>query len=164
MEREQIYFDQVNSPLGNITVAASAHGLHHLFFEGRGGLEECWQYNPERLKEVTRQLDEYFRGKRRKFELLLAPKGTVFQLRVWQELCRIPYGETISYKEMALRIGKPRAYRAVGGANGKNPISIIQPCHRVIAADGSLGGFSSGLDRKEFLLQLEHQDNKKPCS
>ncbi|CAG35649.1 methylated-DNA--[protein]-cysteine S-methyltransferase [Desulfotalea psychrophila] len=164
MEKQQIYFDQVHSPLGSIVIAASSHGLHHLFFEERGRLEEGWQYSPERLQEVTQQLAEYFKGKRKQFDLLLAPTGTAFQMRVWQELCRIPYGKTISYKEMAHRIDKPKAYRAVGGANGKNPISIIQPCHRVIAADGSLGGFSSGLERKEFLLQLEGQDNKKPCS
>jgi len=104
---------------------------------------------------ARRQLAEYFEGKRRTFDLPLAPDGTAFQRRVWEELCRIPYGDTISYRELAARIGQPTAMRAVGLANGRNPIAIVVPCHRVIGADGSLTGYGGGLDRKRYLLGLE---------
>lgn len=107
------------------------------------------------LDATIRQLREYFAGRRRQFDLPLAPTGTEFQLRVWQELRRIPYGETISYGELARRVGNPRASRAVGLANGANPIAIIVPCHRVVGADGRLTGFGGGLRRKATLLELE---------
>ena len=107
------------------------------------------------LRETRRQLGEYFEGARRAFDLPLAPRGTTFQQQVWQSLCDIPYGETISYATLALRIGKPSAVRAVGAANGRNPLPIVVPCHRVIGADGSLTGFGGGLPTKQFLLQLE---------
>lgn len=101
------------------------------------------------------QLAEYFAGERRDFVLPLAPAGTLFQQRVWRQLQRVPYGETVSYGEIAARLGQPGAAQAVGGANGKNPIAIIIPCHRVVAADGGIGGYSSGLHRKRALLRLE---------
>ena len=104
---------------------------------------------------ARRQLQEYFEGTRRSFDLRLAPEGTAFQRRVWEELRRIPYGETISYRELAGRIGQPTAMRAVGLANGRNPIAVVVPCHRVIGADGSLTGYGGGLDRKRYLLGLE---------
>jgi O-6-methylguanine DNA methyltransferase len=104
---------------------------------------------------VVEQLDEYFRGRRRDFDLELSPRGTEFQLRVWRELTRIPYGETISYQELSRRIGNPSATRAVGRANGANPIPIVIPCHRVIGADGSLTGYGGGIDIKRQLLALE---------
>jgi O-6-methylguanine DNA methyltransferase len=104
---------------------------------------------------VVSQLSEYFSGKRRDFTLDLAPKGTPFQLAVWNELLRIPYGSTISYAELARRIGKPSAVRAVGAANGANPIPVIIPCHRVIGANGTLTGYGGGLERKQWLLALE---------
>ena len=107
------------------------------------------------LRAARRELEEYFAGERREFSLALEPAGTPFQMRVWQALRAIPYGETISYLELARRVESPRAFRAVGQANGHNPISIIVPCHRVIAADGSLGGYGGGLERKRFLLALE---------
>jgi O-6-methylguanine DNA methyltransferase len=107
----------------------------------------CWS--------VVEQLDEYFRGRRRAFDLELSPRGTEFQLRVWRELMRIPYGETISYQELSRRIGNPSATRAVGRANGANAIPIVIPCHRVIGADGSLTGYGGGLDIKRKLLALE---------
>jgi O-6-methylguanine DNA methyltransferase len=107
------------------------------------------------LAEASRQLQQYFAGERRQFELPLNPAGTAFQKSVWRALSEIPYGETCSYRDIAQRLGQPGAMRAVGGANGANPIPIIIPCHRVIAADGSLGGFSSGLWRKQKLLVLE---------
>jgi methylated-DNA-[protein]-cysteine S-methyltransferase len=104
---------------------------------------------------VVAQLGEYFAGARRQFDLPLAPRGTDFQRAVWAELARIPFGHTISYGELARRLGKPAAVRAVGRANGQNPIPIVLPCHRVIGADGSLTGYGGGLDRKQALLRLE---------
>ena len=110
---------------------------------------------PAALDAAKRQLAEYFDGDRREFDLPLAPDGTAFQLRVWEELRRIAYGETISYGELARRIGQPTASRAVGAANGRNPLSIVVPCHRVIGADGTLTGFGGGLPVKQALLDLE---------
>jgi O-6-methylguanine DNA methyltransferase len=107
------------------------------------------------LQEATRQLTRYFRGNLREFRLPLDLRGTAFQKRVWKALLRIPYGETRSYADVAKAIGSPKAVRAVGGANGANPVAIIVPCHRVIASDGTLGGFGSGLDCKRKLLTLE---------
>jgi methylated-DNA-[protein]-cysteine S-methyltransferase len=113
------------------------------------------------LREARRQLEEYFAGERREFSLTLEPAGTDFQRRVWQALRGIPYGATMSYGELARRIGNPRAVRAVGLANGANPISIIVPCHRVIGADGSLTGYGGGLERKRFLLALERGSHRE---
>jgi len=107
------------------------------------------------LDEAVRQLAEYFRGERTRFDLPLAPEGTEFQQKVWDELCRIPYGKAISYRQLAERVGNPSAVRAVGGANGRNPIPIVIPCHRVVASDGSLAGFGGGVPAKQFLLGLE---------
>lgn len=107
------------------------------------------------LAPAARQLAEYFAGERTAFDLPLAPSGTPFQLRVWDELTRIPYGETIGYGELAARIGRPGAARAVGGANARNPIAIVVPCHRVVGGDGSLTGYAGGLGRKRALLALE---------
>jgi methylated-DNA-[protein]-cysteine S-methyltransferase len=107
------------------------------------------------IKETVRQLDEYFAGKRKRFELPLSPQGTAFQQQVWEQLQEIPYGKTISYAQLAQSVNNPKACRAVGSANGKNPIAIIIPCHRVIAADGGLGGYAYGLDVKKQLLELE---------
>jgi methylated-DNA-[protein]-cysteine S-methyltransferase len=107
------------------------------------------------LEQAIAELEEYFAGKRRKFDVPLKPKGTEFQQRVWTQLQGIPYGQTISYRELATRVGDPKAVRAVGMANGRNPIGLIIPCHRVIGADGSLVGYSGGLDRKKALLALE---------
>src|SRR3546814_636105 len=107
------------------------------------------------LRQARQQLDEYFAGDRVTFDLPLAPRGTAFQCGVWQMLASIPYGDTISYAQLATRVGKPSATRAVGAANGRNPLPIVLPCHRVIGADGSLTGFGGGLPTKRFLLQLE---------
>ena len=107
------------------------------------------------IKEAYRQLRAYFDGELFEFELPLAPTGTAFMQSVWQALCKIPYGETVSYKDIAVRIGKPNAVRAVGMANNRNPISIVIPCHRVIGSDGQLIGYRSGLDNKRLLLELE---------
>jgi methylated-DNA-[protein]-cysteine S-methyltransferase len=107
------------------------------------------------LDEARRQLEAYFAGELREFDLPLAPEGSEFQLRVWEQLRAIPYGETISYGELARRVGDPAAARAVGLANGRNPLPVIVPCHRVIGADGALTGFGGGLERKRRLLELE---------
>jgi len=106
-------------------------------------------------KETCKQLDEYFAGERKEFDLPLAPEGTSFQQAAWKQLQEIPYGQTISYSQEAKAVGRPKACRAVGSANGKNPIAIIIPCHRVIAANGGLGGYASGLENKIKLLDLE---------
>ena len=108
-----------------------------------------------RLEDLTTQLRAYFAGQRKTFDVELAPKGTPFQLAVWNALLEIPYGDTISYSELASRIGKPSAMRAVGTANGANPIPVIIPCHRVIGANGSLTGYGGGIERKQWLLALE---------
>lgn len=107
------------------------------------------------LEQAAAQLEEYFAGQRREFSLPLAPAGTPFQQKVWQALCEIPYGQLCSYGQLAAKVGNPKASRAVGMANHRNPIAIIQPCHRVVGADGSLTGYGGGLDKKELLLRLE---------
>jgi len=112
---------------------------------------------PAALAEAKRQLEEYFAGERQDFDLPLSPQGTAFQRRVWAELRRIPFGETISYGELAARIGKPSASRAVGAANGRNPLPVVVPCHRVIGSDGRLTGFGGGLPTKQALLDLERR-------
>lgn len=109
------------------------------------------------LVQAAEQLDEYFTGKRKEFDLPLAAGGTLFQKRVWNALCTIPYGETRSYKDIAIQIGNAKACRAVGMANHNNPIGIIVPCHRVVGADGKLVGYAGGLDRKQLLLELERK-------
>ena len=116
---------------------------------------EATQRRTEVLVRTQAQLAEYFAGKRRDFDLPLAPQGSGFQVEVWRALLRIPYGETCSYGDVARVVGRPAASRAVGAANGRNPIPIIVPCHRVIGANGTLTGFGGGLHRKQFLLQLE---------
>lgn len=117
--------------------------------------EPEWQLDPSSFEEVKRQLDQYFKGRLKSFDLELKTGGTPFQQQVWQALAKIPYGSTISYGDLAVQIGNPKAVRAVGLANGKNPIPIIIPCHRVIGKNGSLTGFGGGLDVKRFLLELE---------
>jgi len=144
-------------PEGPLLIAVDEEGrvvrLH--FVDGPLLLGDGWHEDEDALKDVARQLDEYFAGSRTAFELELAPVGTPFQLDVWQQLCGIPYGETISYGELAQRVDRPGAARAVGAANGQNPIAIIVPCHRVIGADGSLTGFGGGLPWKRWLLNRE---------
>ena len=143
------------SPLGSIRAAASHLGISEItFIDPPGKATPASIANPH-LQKLRAELDRYFDGKLRKFTVRVDPSGTPFRLRVWEELGRIPYGGTISYIELARRIGKAKASRAVGGANGANPVCIIIPCHRVIAADGALGGYSAGLWRKEKLLALE---------
>ncbi len=141
------------SPVGNLTIIAGHDGLEQIHFGEFVGLLLA---RGEKVAEgVIRQLAEYFAGQRRQFDVKLAPKGTPFQLAVWRALQDIPYGETRSYAEIAHTIGRPSATRAVGAANGANPIPIIIPCHRVIGSNGSLTGFGGGLNVKRQLLDLE---------
>ena len=148
-----------DSPVGPLLLAADDDGLRVIeFFESRHRIkrDDDWhEGDHEVLRETRRQLDEYFRGERRQFALPLAPRGTSFQREVWQTLATIPYGGTISYAQLATQVGRPKAMRAVGAANGRNPLPIVLPCHRVIGADGSLTGFGGGLPTKQFLLALE---------
>ena len=146
--------------MGRLVLAGNHAGLSHVLFgEGRHRAKPNpgWQEDREPLIEVERQLRAYFAGELEKFEITLAPRGTAFQQSVWKELCSIPYGETISYGELARRIGNPKASRAVGLANGSNPISVIVPCHRVIGSNGKLTGYGGGLNIKEKLLALERK-------
>lgn len=152
-----MYYTRIDSPVGRLLLTADDKALTGVCFADKHGCSQigkAWAGHPV-LCEAKRQLGEYFAGQRRKFELPLAPAGTKFQRRVWKALEHIPYGETCAYGEIARRIGKPKAVRAVGAANGANPIPIIVPCHRVIGADGSLTGYGGGLTRKKKLLALE---------
>lgn len=152
------FFTEFPSPIGTLELRGTEAALTGVFMEGhRHGAPRAdgAVRDAEPLREARRQLEEYFAGERREFSLALAPAGTDFQKSVWQALRGIPYGATMSYGELAARIGNPRAVRAVGLANGRNPISIVVPCHRVIGADGSLTGYGGGLERKRFLLALE---------
>ncbi|MEN9868730.1 MAG: hypothetical protein RL748_4320 [Pseudomonadota bacterium] len=151
------------SPLGPLLLAARPAGLsgvyyeQHSHFAGSAGWQPVEQH--ALLDLAARQLDEYFAGQRKRFDLPLAPVGTPFQQAVWQGLRQIPWGETCHYGDLAVAIERPRAVRAVGAANGRNPLSIIVPCHRVIGRSGDLVGYAGGLQRKQFLLALEHQDS-----
>ncbi len=148
----------MESPVGKLLIAGDVAGVRRILFtEGRRDVrpEPGWNENVEALSEVIRQLRAYFAGTLREFRLPLAPEGTPFQRCVWQELLNIPYGSTISYGELARRLGKPSASRAVGMANGANPISIVVPCHRVIGSNGKLTGYGGGLKNKAWLLALE---------
>src|SRR6476469_7753136 len=150
----------IPSPVGPLLLAADQAGLRLIEFDSPRhpvNRDSEWQRADDDalLREAAAQLDDYFAGKRRTFDLPLAPRGTEFQLDVWQALRAIPYAETISYAQLATRIGKPSAMRAVGAANGRNPLPIVVPCHRVIGADGTLTGFGGGLPTKHFLLKLE---------
>jgi len=153
-------YTRIASPVGPLLLAADDAGLREiLFVNGRtpGHPRSTWREDAAPLKETMRQLRAYFAGKLENFDLPLAPQGTRFQLDVWKRLCEIPYGDTISYGELAKRIGNPKASRAVGLANGQNPIPIIIPCHRVIGSDGKLTGYGGGLPIKEKLLALERR-------
>ncbi|RMH93567.1 methylated-DNA--[protein]-cysteine S-methyltransferase [Lysobacter pythonis] len=153
------HFQHLDSPVGRLLVATDDDGLCAIEFPAnRHPVKRvgAWREAPHPLIDATaRQLDEYFAGQRRAFELPLAPRGTAFQLRVWQALRTIPHGDTWSYARLAEAIGQPTAARAVGAANGRNPLPIIVPCHRVIGAGGALTGFGGGLPTKQFLLRLE---------
>ncbi|HEX5230287.1 MAG TPA: methylated-DNA--[protein]-cysteine S-methyltransferase [Bryobacteraceae bacterium] len=148
----------MESPVGKLLLAADEAGLRQVAFaDGRDHARPLpdWREDAAPLREVIRQLRAFFSGELHDFDLKLAPAGPEFHRKVWRELCNIPYGETISYGELARRVGSPNASRAVGRANGANPIAIVIPCHRVIGSNGKLTGYGGGLPRKEFLLALE---------
>lgn len=152
------YYYYYPSPIGKLLLAGDGQSLSLLGFpEGSMARkhEPDWIEDKSRFADVIAQLDQYFSGERQDFDLTLSPQGTAFQQQVWQGLCEIPYGETWSYGQLAQHIGKPKASRAVGAANGINPIPVIIPCHRVIGANGKLTGFGGGLETKSYLLNLE---------
>jgi methylated-DNA-[protein]-cysteine S-methyltransferase len=146
---------RVASPIGPLFLTASAKGLTGIFWKKKNAPSSGPASAVRILDRAERELAAYFAGRLRKFTVPLAPAGTPFQKSVWKELRRIPYGRTSSYKEIARRVKNPKAVRAVGTANGANPLCVIVPCHRVIAADGSIGGYSGGLRIKTALLKLE---------
>jgi len=152
------YHTIIKSPLGSILLTADEDGLTGINFQDAKGAKKPLRGSVESqspFKEVASQIRAYFGGELKKFDLALSIKGTAFQRRVWKALCDIPYGETISYQELARRIGKPTACRAVGAANGRNPLPIVVPCHRVIGSNGQLTGYYGGTYLKEYLLNLE---------
>ena len=152
-------YAHTRSPLGRILLTGTDAGLSGLYLTDHGPApspEPDWLADPGGFVDVRDQLGEYLTGARTRFEVELDPGGTEFQRRVWAALRAIPYGRTASYSELAARIGQPTASRAVGTANARNPVSIIVPCHRVVAADGTLGGYAWGLARKAWLLDLEN--------
>lgn len=148
----------MDSPIGRLLLAGDRDGLGLVSFPSGSKArspESGWRADPAPFGAAIDQLSAYFAGDLTDFDLALAPRGTPFQLRVWQALCGIPYGETISYGELARRVGRPKAARAVGAANGANPLPIIVPCHRVIGSTGKLTGFGGGVETKAALLALE---------
>ena len=147
------------TPIGELLLVSDDRALRELRFAGKwtaSDIDPQWQQGDVVIERAMTQLDEYFSGQRTQFDLPLCPVGTDFQRNVWHALASIAYGESISYAELARRVGRPNAVRAVGAANGRNPLPIILPCHRVIGSDGSLTGFGGGLPLKQRLLTLEH--------
>ncbi len=152
---QALYFSEWHSPVGNLLLVAGERGLRALEFGRRAMRRQNAVESEAQLAPYRQELESYFAGRLRCFSVPLDLRGTAFQLRCWHALLRIPYGETRTYAEQARAIGRPNAYRAVGMANHDNPIAIIVPCHRVIASDGTLGGYGGGLALKQKLLDLE---------
>jgi methylated-DNA-[protein]-cysteine S-methyltransferase len=151
-------YTTLESPIGDLLLTRDGHALSRLSMQdGRHpvSIDPRWDRHDESFEDVRRQMDEYFDGERRTFDVPVQMAGNSFEQRVWNALLELPYGETVSYGELAATIGRPGAARAVGLANGRNPVAVIVPCHRVIGADGSLTGYGGGLARKQFLLDLE---------
>ena len=153
------YFTSLESPVGRIVLVSNDTYLKSLSFSNEQ-VDEAEKL-PEILLQTVHQLNEYFAGTRYQFDLELDPDGSSFQRMVWQELLKVPYGSTKSYREIALKTGSALNTRAVGTANGKNPISIIVPCHRIIGSDGKMVGYAGGLERKKWLLLHESQHTKR---
>ena len=152
------YYSYMDSPVGPLLLAGSRTALKVIGFSAGSkarGAEPGWQQWDEPFAKTRKQLTEYFEGRRKQFDMPLDPQGTEFQLSVLNQLLQIPYGETRSYKDIAQAIGSVKSVRAVGNANGSNPLPIVIPCHRVIGSNGSLTGFGGGLDAKRYLLGLE---------
>ncbi|MGY8839992.1 methylated-DNA--[protein]-cysteine S-methyltransferase [Candidatus Njordibacter sp. Uisw_039] len=154
----QLEYTYMETPVGQLMLAGEGEVLHHLSFPS-GKMcfkpKPDWDYHAAAFKQTRHQIDDYFAGQLKRFDLALAPSGTEFQMQVLGALQKIPFGQMRSYKDIAEAIGRPNSMRAVGAANGRNPIPLIIPCHRVVGADGSLTGFGGGLDAKAFLLRLE---------
>jgi len=154
----QLEYTYMETPVGQLMLAGEGEVLHHLSFPS-GKMcfkpKPDWDYHAAAFKQTRHQIDDYFAGQLKRFDLALAPSGTEFQRKVLGALQKIPFGQMRSYKDIAEAIGRPNSMRAVGAANGRNPIPLIIPCHRVVGADGSLTGFGGGLDTKAFLLRLE---------
>ena len=161
-----VFYSVTDSPIGKLTLTSDGTALTGLYMELHKGMPEAAQTwvlsnDAEPFGLAKKQLSEYFAGASQDFSVPLKPSGTEFQIKVWAELVKIPFGKTISYGELAHRIENPKASRAVGLANGQNPLSIIVPCHRVIGANGKLAGYGGGIPRKEFLLKLEQEASTK---
>jgi methylated-DNA-[protein]-cysteine S-methyltransferase len=158
-------FDRVPGPLGTMLLVATGDALSGVYFDGQKyapAIADDWRRRPDVpvLRAARGQLAAYFAGELRRFDLPLAPAGTPFQQEVWSAIGRVPFGETIAYRELAARVGRPSAVRAVGAAVGRNPLSIVVPCHRIVGADGGLTGYAGGLDRKRALLA--HEARREP--
>jgi methylated-DNA-[protein]-cysteine S-methyltransferase len=157
-QHQTVWFTTLPTPLGLLGLAGTSQGLTHIDFQNGDRPVPCgspWPADSPLLEAAQRQLGAYFRGCRQPFTLPLAPAGTPFQQRVWQALQQIPFGTTLTYQELARRLGKPGAARAVGHANGRNPLAIVIPCHRLLGSDGRLRGYASGLTFKRRLLHHE---------
>lgn len=158
MTEDRTSYDEIATPIGPLRLVAGVTGLLAIEFPSRVRMTPAavdWRREVAPFRGLATQLAEYFAGRRRSFEVELAPLGTTFQRSVWRELRNIPYGTSISYAELARRVGRPSAFRAVGGANGANPWPIVVPCHRVVGSDRSLTGFGGGLEIKRTLLRIE---------
>lgn len=152
----QTQFAIMHTPIGPLLIAENLSGVSAIIFNADAfSIPDSWVQVENLSSEVMNQLQQYFNGERYEFDLPLSPEGTSFQLEVWRALEKIPYGETISYLDLAKRIGKPAAVRAVGAANGANPLPIVIPCHRVIGHNGKLTGYGGGLEKKQYLLSME---------
>lgn len=159
-ESVAVIYSYIDSPLGRLVLRGDGRFVTGLFMpdhQGWHGIDSSWSRSDAEFAAAREQLAEYFAGGRQEFDIPLKLVGTPFQMRVWQELSRIPFGTTITYAELARRIGRPSAARAVGHANGRNPISIFVPCHRVVGAAGKLTGYAGGIERKQRLLDLERR-------
>lgn len=155
---DRLVYTTMDSPIGELLLLGDGRALHGLYMQqGRKPvrISPRWERSQGALADVRAQMQEYFAGERTAFDTPLVMHGSEFEQRVWSALREIPYGETVSYGEIARRVGQPSAARAVGMANGRNPIAVIVPCHRVIGADGTLTGYGGGLERKRLLLELE---------
>lgn len=160
MNTEQIFYSELTSPVGPLLLVGDEAALTALYMQDQRhqpALPDGCCKNDKAFRDAREQLRAYFAGKLQRFELVLRATGSAFQARVWRELCKIPFGRTESYGAVASRIGNPNASRAVGLANGRNPIGIIVPCHRVVGANGSLTGYGGGIERKQWLLEHERR-------
>jgi methylated-DNA-[protein]-cysteine S-methyltransferase len=162
-------YDFYDSPHGRMLLVASGEGLTGVYFDGQkyhASIEPEWREDPRHaiLRRAGRELAEYFAGERKRFETPLAPEGTPFQRAVWRAISSVDFGRTITYGELAIRAGFPGSSRAAGAATGRNPITIIVPCHRIVGSDGSLTGYAGGLERKRALLALEGARAESPTA